>query len=261
MKLNRIVLLGALLLGVTPLLKGQVSSNSLMSGSVHDLTKSDYSGKIWNGTGEICIECHTPHYSNTDPNTGSFIAPLWNHVTTTTSFPVYTGSDHFNTLGLRSIMGQPTGASKLCLSCHDGQTAINDFTGTFSNGAKVFGGNYQHAGTASGADYLGYWAMQFGATSTAGGSGAGKASGLAATHPISFVYGASLHTADNTINDPTVTLSNITASGTIDADMLDKNHQLQCTSCHEIHQSSSSVIYLLRINNSGSALCFTCHNK
>ena len=60
---------------------------------------------------EICIFCHTPH--NSAPQ-----APLWNRASSGSVYTPYNSSTIF------SSPGQPTGASMLCLSCHDGTIAL-----------------------------------------------------------------------------------------------------------------------------------------
>jgi len=60
---------------------------------------------------EICIFCHTPH--NSRPQT-----PLWNRASSGSVYTPYNSSTIF------SSPGQPTGASMLCLSCHDGTIAL-----------------------------------------------------------------------------------------------------------------------------------------
>src|SRR5690242_6849752 len=60
---------------------------------------------------EICIFCHTPHKT-----TGQ--APLWSHV-----MPAQNYTPYSSTTMKATDVGQPTGASKLCLSCHDGTVA------------------------------------------------------------------------------------------------------------------------------------------
>src|ERR1035438_10544635 len=69
-------------------------------GSLRSSTESD-----------ICIFCHAPH--NT---TGE--GPLWNHELSHATYTPYTSST------LKAAVDQPTGASKLCLSCHDGTVAL-----------------------------------------------------------------------------------------------------------------------------------------
>ena len=105
MRLKKLVLLGSLVLGLVPLCRGQQ-----ITGSHHDFTTSSKSS--YNSTGEVCIVCHAPH------GTDAVAVPLWNHHTTTQSFTTYSGYKFVNYTG--SVAPDPDGASKLCLSCHDG---------------------------------------------------------------------------------------------------------------------------------------------
>lgn len=83
-----------------------------ISGSAHD-----FSGKIWNTTGEVCVVCHTPH------NAVASSAPLWNHKMSTATFTVYSSPT------LKATVGQPSASSLACLSCHDGTVALDSFGG------------------------------------------------------------------------------------------------------------------------------------
>jgi len=70
-----------------------------------------------NDYGEVCVYCHTPHGAN------NFIAaPLWNRTIKPT---VYTTYADLGTTTLTQVLTQPGPASLTCLSCHDGQTAID----------------------------------------------------------------------------------------------------------------------------------------
>src|ERR1041385_334859 len=60
---------------------------------------------------EVCIFCHTPHRATGEQ-------PLWNHAGSAATYTPYSSST------LKAAVGQPTGASKLCLSCHDGTVAL-----------------------------------------------------------------------------------------------------------------------------------------
>src|SRR5678815_582510 len=60
---------------------------------------------------QVCIFCHTPH--NAAP-----IQPLWNRSLPLSAYTVYSSTS------LQAKPGQPTGSSKLCLSCHDGTIAL-----------------------------------------------------------------------------------------------------------------------------------------
>lgn len=183
-----------------------------ITGSDHDFSANGWSG------GEICIVCHTPHNSDTSVAD----APLWNHATTASTFTPY-DSPSFD-----AVAGQPSGASKLCLSCHDGTVAVDSFGG--STGSTFI----------SGGDNLG--------------------NDLTNDHPISFTYDVALTTADGGLWDPTTTLSGMPGGGTIQGDLL-LGDQVQCSSCHDVHNGTAGTNALLRISNASSALCLTCHNK
>jgi predicted CXXCH cytochrome family protein len=234
MKLKRLVLLSSLILGLTPFSWGQIA------GSSHDFTTSGNTSI--NTTGELCIVCHAPH--GTDPN----YAPLWNHTTTTSIFTTYSGYK-FSKVGLGGNgvpAPQPDGPSKMCLSCHDGQTAVNQF-----------GGKYQ--GTTGAAVYFNHGNTMFtpSGTGTSLGGTTNTNGGLNGTHPISFVYNQTLVANDGALNDPTTQPSGM--GGTIQTDFLDANNKVQCSSCHEPHDPTISKF--LRVSNVGSALCLTCHKK
>jgi predicted CXXCH cytochrome family protein len=74
---------------------------------------------------------------------------------------------------------------------------------------------------------------------------------LADDHPISFVYDAALATADGELENPS---TNTTVAGLL------FGGQLQCASCHDVHNSLGQA-NLLVLDNAASALCLTCHIK
>lgn len=193
-------------------------------GTAHDLSLSGYSG------GEICVVCHTPHASDTTVNT----APLWNHGITTATFAMYTSPS------LDAIQdNQPGGISKLCLSCHDGVTAIDSFGGNI-------GSNVMNGSKAVGSD------------------------GLTNDHPISITYDTALAQLDQGLHDPSITNVTIgaggdkTRTGTVAAVML-SNGKVQCSSCHDVHNNfvgpGTNNKPFLKVSKSGSQICLTCHNK
>jgi len=84
------------------------------------------------GFTQICVFCHTPHHAVTD--TSLINAPLWNHRLSQASYnmtnlqtgdPKGTGFINFTTMGGEGVW-TIDGASKMCLSCHDGTVAIGD---------------------------------------------------------------------------------------------------------------------------------------
>jgi len=182
-----------------------------ISGSAHD-----FSSDAWNTTGQICIVCHTTH--NSDVSVAN--APLWNHQSTVATFTPYSSAS------MNATTGDPDASSKLCLSCHDGTVAVDNFGGQTS-GTQFLTGN-----TLIGTD-------------------------LNDDHPVSFTYDQALATNDGGLFDPTSTMSGL--GGTIDDDLL-IGGQVQCASCHDVH-NGSGVARLLRISNAASGLCLTCHDK
>ena len=179
-------------------------------------SKHDFSNNGWSG-GKICIVCHTPHHAD---NTVTD-APLWNHEVTSATFTVYNSST------LDATVGQPDGVSKLCLSCHDGTVALDNFGGV-TTGSNMITGDYN------------------------------LETDLSNDHPVSFVYDATLASADGGIYDPTTQNSGL--GGTINGDMLSST-KMQCSSCHDVHNGSGGWESLLVKSNANSTLCLTCHNK
>jgi predicted CXXCH cytochrome family protein len=206
---NKIMKKLKLLIAAGALLMFSLGVNAQMAGTSHD-----FSPQTWSN-GEICLPCHTPH-------NGAMMAeaPLWNHQLTTANFTLYTSST------LDAVMGQPDGNSKLCLSCHDGTVALENFGG-------ITNGTTHVTGTALvGTD-------------------------LTNDHPVSFVYNTALANTDGGLFDPSNTQSGL--GGTITNTMLFSD-KLQCASCHDVH-NKYGINGLLVKTNAGSALCLTCHNK
>lgn len=192
------------------LFAGTLSAQTIV-GTEHDLSGVQGTG------GQICVVCHTPHNADTTVSE----APLWNHETTAATFTVY-DSPTFD--GGPSV--QPAGASKLCLSCHDGTVALDAFGGGAGTNGNVIGG-----GALIGTD-------------------------LSNDHPISFTYDSALATADSGLYDPTTRSSGL--GSTIDADLLFAGN-MECASCHDVHDNS--IAPFLRLSNAASGMCLTCHNQ
>jgi hypothetical protein len=98
------------LLRPAPLSAAAVNSYSIVN-SKHNLSISGPGSVRAASEGDICIFCHAPH-------TKSGQTPLWNHAASHAAYTPYTSST------LKATVGQPTGSSKLCLSCHDGTIAL-----------------------------------------------------------------------------------------------------------------------------------------
>lgn len=162
---------------------------------------------------ELCIFCHTPHNSVSD-------APLWNRFSSGQTYTPYTSTTS------KAVPGQPTGDSKLCLSCHDGTIAL----GMVRSRAQI--------------------TMSGGVTVLPAGRAATLGTDLADDHPISFTYDAALVAANGQLQSPA------TLTGPV---RLDASGQLQCTACHNAHDNQFGKFLVM--NNTASALCLNCHNK
>jgi predicted CXXCH cytochrome family protein len=162
------------------------------------------------GEGQVCIFCHAPH------NTGG-MRPLWNRDVPATSYQIYQSST------LDAKIDQPSGSSKLCLSCHDGTIALGSVLSR-ADKIRMSGGDFLPAGlTNLGTD-------------------------LSDDHPISFLYTSGLAASDRQLADPKALGRDV---------KLDATGRLQCTSCHDAH-SNRYGNFLVRDNAYG-ALCITCH--
>ncbi|MDH4101693.1 MAG: hypothetical protein OEV28_14100, partial [Nitrospirota bacterium] len=176
---------------------------------------------------EICVFCHTPHHS-TSAN------PLWNKNMSAAFYNIYASQTMVTTLG------QPTGASKLCLSCHDGTIALGEMLNLPGriNQSAIVGGTIDVAGTGVTAGKLTNVSSSYIGTE------------LGDDHPISFLY-------SNTY--PSNVEFNAPASFTPTSVKLDAGGELQCTACHDPHGTAN--VYMLTADYQNGTLCLACHNK
>jgi hypothetical protein len=87
-----------------------VAADSIIN-SKHDLSAAGPGPIKAKSETEVCMFCHTPHKAARE-------APLWNRYSSGATYAPYTSTT------VKAAIGQPTGASKLCLSCHDGTVAL-----------------------------------------------------------------------------------------------------------------------------------------
>ena len=148
---------------------------------------------------------------------------LWDEEIDVSSYdsPTFNGS---------TTITDPGASSRLCLSCHDGTVALENFGG-ISSGTNFIDASARIGGVAG--------------------------NDMSTEHPISFDYTDALATSDGGLFPPTTTNSGL--GSTIDNDMLFSS-RMECASCHDVH-NRFGVMHLLKMSNVNSELCLSCHNK
>jgi predicted CXXCH cytochrome family protein len=165
----------------------------------------------------VCIFCHSSHNASTE-------GPLWNHQTTPAQFKTY------ERITMQSSPEAPNGASKLCLSCHDGTVAVGAvrgmerpiaMTGVGSTG-EIPEGRRSHLGTD-----------------------------LSGTHPVSVKFDQRSAMLKQSLRWPPVDPQRQVG--------VDAEGYVQCTSCHDPHGSRSPK-YPFWQKASFSEVCQVCHD-
>lgn len=232
-----------------------------INGTVHDLrranTRVGYKSSPADSLDRLCIFCHAPHHTyrlTTAGATGTgplapanaTYLPLWNHTITNMVFVPYKNGpdepingpkrsqaiDTFDKIGATSL---------LCLSCHDGSVAVNEYGHSPQNPASQSGGGITIASQYN----------------------IGKDGYLANHHPIGFPYDVVAGL------DPEIFASNIAVfdqtydgkSDIIPVANLLPGGKMECSTCHAVHNKGNSGEKLLYVSDKNSNLCFSCHNK
>jgi len=216
-----------------------------------------------NNYGEVCVYCHTPHGANT-----TLVAPLWNRTSKATTYQTY---DLLNTGSLTQPVSQPGASSLTCLSCHDGTTAVDAIvnmpgsgrynTARISSDAPALLNEWPNAAVT----HVGLQGPDQGCLVCHNPNGAGAAfptaydfsafalgTDLRNDHPVGFVYNTS-YTANAT---GYAAPANVVTAGLRLFGTSATTGKVECGTCHDPHKNVASF---LRIVNTGSALCTTCH--
>jgi len=275
MKALKLGLKLAAVAGLSTLLS--VSAYAGIENSKHDLRETATGGgvKIENAT-EICAFCHTPHGASADTT-----APLWNRV-------VASNQTAYSTATLDGTVVLTDSPSLACLSCHDGQQAMNTVINAPSTEAAV--------GTPSNYNYVSTGIAFVDTTDTLMDSASGVAflgTDLTNDHPVALPYaGGGITTADKaTVNttlmaDPDFKTTNLMVdeiggatawwidtgtTGRQKTDLIlyarDASNvgYVECATCHDPHNGPAAgapvQAFLRMSNNDGSQVCLACHNK
>ncbi len=244
----------------------------------HNLSSTGTGNQTVNTT-EICVFCHTPHGANI-----SQVVPLWNRtMTAPAAFQTYAA---LGSATLDGSIAEVGSVSLACLSCHDGQVAMDSLLNAPGSGNPLTNWAFTSPeSTMSPAGLL-----------TAGIALIGT--DLRDDHPVGILYAAG-NVAGNETNAATYTdpdffaasVTNINGSnywyvetsgnpsdGRDRADMIlytrtdvtdvsggtiaGAQPYVECASCHDPHVVAvGSQVAFLRISNEGSELCLACHDK
>lgn len=244
---------------------GTYTAGDGINGTVHDLSQPGANGMSYapnpaDTLTRICIFCHAPHNTyklspaNGGPGAGigggpqapdAFdYLPLWNHELTP-NYANYTmyqngpGAPEIGAKAAQSIQNGmvPGGSSLLCLSCHDGSVAVNSYGNSSQLSRSVSSG-----GSTIAAQYA-----------------IGQDAYLGNHHPIGFNYDA-VQAVDTEIRSAdTATLG---GAGTVRDHLLGAgNTQMECGTCHSVHNKGNTGETLLWRSDVNSQLCLTCHDK
>ena len=240
------------------------------------------------GADQVCIFCHTPH--NATPS-----VPLWNKVydpATASTYRLYTSSKSLSTT-VRNSAITATSESMLCLSCHDGKTAVNVLHNSrVREGSDANGDAFIDFGIGFGAtEPQAFGDLWIGTTSSypsnlgAERDADGKipsseasfnGTNLTDDHPIGFSYQSVLGEAGK--SSALHSLADAKANGL--RFFGTNSDRVECSSCHNPHvyygygltgagrvelpgatqAYKDRTPFLVRDNN-GSALCLGCHIK
>lgn len=199
----------------------------------HNLSSSSTASIHSNTEDRICVFCHAPHGTSAS-------GPLWNRTDPIGpngdgTFPLYSLAEPALVANADAQYGTgtyPNGSTRLCLSCHDGVTAIAEV---------INGGDLDPA--------LGNLASE----------GSTMIIDLSVAHPVSFIFNQAIATAVYTNR---FDLTNILPG------LLDAEGRLQCASCHDPHKDTYEAgVYNLPMwrHYSGSDItdynetCESCH--
>jgi Doubled CXXCH motif (Paired_CXXCH_1) len=232
------------------------------------------------------VYCHTPHGANR-----TTAAPLWNRTMKVTAYQTY---DLLGTSSLSQPVTQPGTASLTCLSCHDGQTAVDAIINMPGSGRYNAGMETTDANPT----FLNSWPNPSGTNAASHGRigtecmichSPALGGSIGATDFTAFVIGTDLRNdhpvgvlfppagPGTDFKEPPrreARLAYFDNNGNGHADAAEirlynsgEGYEVECASCHDPHGVPSAgpgSLFnptFLRVSNVGSAVCLTCHTK
>lgn len=279
--------------GVSLMMAGGAAEAGI-STTKHNLGSAAPAGNnAFSGTAEICVFCHTPHAA------ASNNPPLWNKNLPTSTYQLYdtANSSTIDGLVLQPNAASNMSVSIACLSCHDGTQAMNNFinapgSGGYNSAGANMAGTWTSGSTLNPVITTGASAGRLQARGATTGI-ANLSTDLRDDHPIGIQYcgggprvgstaSACLDTdffapSNATIGGSTVfwveAAGSTTGAGRQKGDMILYNRSfgangvnpagtypsVECASCHDPHSSANPTF--LRLANTSSNVCLSCHNK
>jgi len=241
------------------------SALAAITNSKHDLSSSNVTNSYRsnNAMNQICVFCHTPHGAQATQL-------LWNH-TATSPTPTYSWGVPNTTAGTTLPTAGFSVLTRRCLSCHDGTVGLGSVT-NLPNG---------YASITMTINTIG-----------AGPTQIGNAGNMAGHHPLGIPYpgatkgsvtyngatnqavvgafdywGAQVSTACTTPTGACTLATggstnglNVTLYGNGGAAATLTNVGIECASCHDVHNEYGNAAFM-RVVNTGSGLCLSCHRK
>lgn len=155
------------------------------------------------------------------PHGADSVGPLWNRNTGAVNL---SGVYSSSTLDATMNNDYTQIDAQLCMGCHDGVQDINALLNPPNTGTAI---SYTLSGT-----------KMLDAT-------------MANDHPVNFIY------TDSATDTEIVAIGSLPAAVT----SFGAGNRMQCSNCHDVHNTAVGGGNLLVIANDGSNLCFACHIK
>ncbi|MEQ1571975.1 MAG: cytochrome c3 family protein [Myxococcota bacterium] len=176
---------------------------------------------------EVCVFCHATHVPDA-------VTPLWNHQTSPG-----VGYRPYASPLLGADAGAVNGASRLCLSCHDGTIAVGavrarDGSFRIEPVERTDGGGRLRAGTP-----------------------ANLGTDLSGSHPVSIAYREAARR-----RSPASRTWLHESPADLGVALLDATGSVQCTSCHDPHQDPAATgapVPPFWKGDTFSEVCTSCH--
>jgi predicted CXXCH cytochrome family protein len=229
--------------------------------TAHDLSSTIYTTAAELAAGDrICIYCHAPHNVVKAADAAALTpsvtyVPLWNHkFSTVTAYTMYTNTStgdipNLTSHQLNATLGQPGGVSLLCLSCHDGSVGVNEYGNFYTTNSTGSNPNMSLKGNGTGTR------IANSAKIIGGAAAGGTTADLSNHHPIGFNY-AAVAAIDDEIADPSTMMNTYYT-----IDQLLWNGKMECTTCHDVHNTKNEGLKFVWKSDNKSAFCLTCHLK